>query len=313
MNPKIPVAAVVGPTASGKTALGIDIARSENGEIVSADSMQIYRGIHIASAAPDSGETGGIPHHLIEFLEPSEKFTVADYVSAAKNAVKDIYSRGKLPIVVGGTGLYIDSLLDGISFTDEEENSGVRARLIKQSELYGSAAMLEKLREIDPAAAERLHPNDLRRILRAIEVYELTGKTFSECLSDSRSESAPFNSIIIGITFKNRDILYDRINRRVDKMLENGLEPEAREAFAKSHGGAAQAIGHKELFAYFKGGKSLEEAAEDLKRATRRYAKRQLTWFRRNENINWIYADECENVSSEAIRIIKEWKKSFER
>lgn len=312
MSGKIPIVAVVGPTASGKTALGIDIAKRENGEIISADSMQIYRSIHIASAAPDISETAGIPHYMLEFLEPSEKFTVADYVSAAKQRIDEIRSRGKLPIIVGGTGLYIDSLLNGICFADEEENSEVRKALIKQAADIGNAAMLERLREIDPAAAARLHPNDLRRILRAIEVYELTGKTFTECLLKSQSEESPFNSVIIGITFRNRDVLYDRINRRVDKMLESGLESEARTAFERTDGGAAQAIGHKELFSYFKGEKALDAAIDDLKRATRRYAKRQLTWFRRNENIKWIYADECENVSAEAAKIIKEWKKGIE-
>lgn len=307
MNGKIPLICIVGPTASGKTALAVSVAKQLGGEIVSADSMQIYRGIHIASAAPDSCEMQGIPHHLIELLEPGEQFSVADYVSAASAEIEKIFKRGAMPILVGGTGLYVDSLVAATVFSDEANGSEVRSALLAQAERLGAEEMHRRLEAIDPDAAKRLHQNDLRRVLRAIEVYELTGKTFTEWLKASRAHESPYASLMIGLTYKNREKLYERINLRVDKMLEKGLEDEARAAFERTGGGAAQAIGHKELFRYFNGELQLEEAVEGLKQATRRYAKRQLTWFRKNEKINWIYADETQNVSDEAMKIIREW------
>ena len=312
MSEKIPLVCIVGPTASGKTALGIETAREFGGEVVSADSMQIYRGVHIAGAVPDTDEMRGIPHHLIEFKEPGEQFSVADYTAAARRVISDISARGKLPVLVGGTGLYIDSLLTATRFSEQPEKPEVRRTLTEQARLIGAEKMHERLEKADPETARRLHPNDLKRVIRALEVLELTGKPLSEWLKNSRAEECPYNALMIGITFRDRQLLYERINRRVDLMLERGLESEARAAFERSGGGAAQAIGHKEFFAYFRGETTLEQAVETLKTATRRYAKRQLTWFRKNENINWIYADETANTADRAKELIREWSKGNE-
>ena len=304
-NKKIPLICVVGPTASGKTKLGIDLAARLDGEIVSSDSMQIYKGISIASAAATKEEMRGVPHHLIEFLELGEKFSVADYVNLAKEKITDIYSRKKQPILVGGTGLYVNSLVDGITFAEESEDKKVLNELKKELEQHGPEHMLSRLAEIDPENAAKLHPNNIRRILRALEVYYITGKTFTEQNVLSRQNGTPFDTIIIGITYADREKLYERINLRVEQMLENGLLQEAKTTLHLPSGvGAAQAIGHKELHKYLKGEASLEEAVETLKRETRRYAKRQLTWFRRREDINWVYADK-EDTLQRALEIIR--------
>lgn len=305
-NEKIKVVCVAGPTASGKTTLGIGIARAFNGEVISADSMQIYKGIHIASAAPDTEEMQGIPHHLIEILSPDEACTVADYVRMADECIRDITARGKLPIIVGGTGLYINSLLDGISFIPDETDQGLRAELTAEIERVGAEEMLHRLSDFDPETAARLHPNDTRRIIRAFEIYRTTGKTQTQANAESRGES-PYDALIIGLTCRDRQLLYDRIDRRVDVMLRRGLLEEARKATEIS-GGAVQAIGHKELYGYLRGEMTLEEAADNLRRATRRYAKRQLTWFRRDERINWIYADETADPAGDAIKLIEDWR-----
>ncbi len=302
---KIPLICVVGPTASGKTKLGIDLADKLNGEIVSCDSMQIYKGISIASAAATKEEMRGIPHHLLEFLELGEEFSVADYVNLAKQKITDIYRRNKQPILVGGTGLYVNSLVDGITFAEENEDKEVLSRLKKELEQYGAEHMLSRLAKIDPENAQKLHPNNIRRILRALEVYYTTGKTFTEQNILSRQNGTPFDTVMIGVTYADREKLYDRINLRVDKMLENGLLQEAKTTLDLPSGiGAAQAIGHKELHKYLKGETPFEEAVEILKRETRRYAKRQLTWFRRREDINWVYADK-EDTLQRALEIIR--------
>lgn len=303
---KIKVLCVVGPTASGKTSLGVALAKHFGGEIVSADSMQLYKGIHIASAAPDAEEMQSIPHHLIEILSPDEACTVADYVSLADERIRDIAARGKLPILVGGTGLYINSLIDGINFIPEQTDLDLRERLTAELERVGAEEMLKRLAEFDPDTAMRLHPNDTRRIIRAFEIYNSTGKTQTQANIESRVIS-PYDVLMIGLTSSDRQFLYDRIDRRVDIMLEKGLIDEAKNA-TKISGGAVQAIGHKELFGYLSGECSLEEAADNLRRATRRYAKRQLTWFRRDERINWICIDLSPDVVGEAVEITEKWR-----
>lgn len=300
---------VVGPTASGKTGLGIELAKHFDGEVISADSMQIYRDMHIASAAPDQSETEGIPHHLVEFLPYGSSFTVADYVKAARQKISEIASRGKLPIIVGGTGLYISSLVNNVEFVEKETDLDLRRRITEEFDRVGGEQMLARLQSIDPVAAEKLHANDKRRIIRAFEIYESTGNTKSFNDEQSIKNESPYNAIMIGITYRNREKLYERINLRVDVMLKNGLLKEAKSAYDKNLGGGAiQAIGHKEFFDYFKEQISLEEATENLKRATRRYAKRQLTWFNKDDRINWIYKDETDDTVSQAIKIIKEGK-----
>mgnify|MGYP000308691534 FL=1 len=300
---KIKTVFVAGATASGKTELAIKLAQRFDGEIVSADSMQIYKGIHIASAAPDTEEMQGIPHYMLEFLNPDDSFSVAEYVEKARAYIKDIARRGKLPIVAGGTGLYINSLADNISYIEEKNDGKLRRELEERFEDIGAEQMLKELKEIDPETAARLHSNDKKRIIRAFEVYRLTGKTVTEQNKLSKQGDALIDPCIIEITYRDREKLYDRINRRVDKMLQSGLAEEARAALQNTAGGAYQAIGHKELSGYISGDMSLEEAAEKLKMQTRRYAKRQLTWFRRDERINRIYADETEDVFSAAEKI----------
>lgn len=304
---KIKTVFVAGATASGKTELAIKLAQRFDGEIVSADSMQIYKGIHIASAAPDTEEMQGIPHYMLEFLNPDDSFSVAEYVEKARAYIKDIARRGKLPIVAGGTGLYINSLADNISYIEEKTDIKLRRGLEERFEEIGAEQMLNELKEIDPETAGRLHSNDKKRIIRAFEVYRLTGKTITEQNKLSKQGDAFIDPCIIEITYRDREKLYDRINRRVDKMLRSGLAEEARAALQNTAGGAYQAIGHKELEGYISGEMSLKEAAEKLKMQTRRYAKRQLTWFRRDDRINRIYADETEDVFSAAEKITEKF------
>ncbi len=300
------VIVVVGPTASGKTSLGVALAKSLDGEVVSCDSMQIYKGMPIASAAPTEDETKGIPHHLVGFKDPSEKFSVADFVELASDKVSEIVSRDRKPILVGGTGLYIDSLISGVSFCDED-NTDVRAKLEAEADELGVEVLLQRLREIDPQTAAKYHVNDRKRIIRALEIFEIHKKSKTQLDLESKQKGDRYDALWIGITYRNREILYHRINKRVDIMLENGLLDEAKKAFEGDFGSTAvQAIGHKEIFPYFKGEIPLETAVENLKMETRRYAKRQMTWFRRNKKINWIYADETPDVVTEAKKIICE-------
>lgn len=283
---------IVGPTASGKTKASIEIAKLFGGEIISADSMQIYKGIHVASAAPDEDEKQGIPHHLIEFLELNEEFSVADYVKLAREKIKEINSRGKLPIIVGGTGLYISSLLDNIEFTEHDVDPHLRSELEAKFDALSGEEMLRELSSFDPDSANRLHPNNRRRIIRAFEVYLQTGKTITEQNLLSKQNKSEIEPLIIGINFTDRQKLYDRINLRVDLMINNGLLGEAKSTYnLRNNKGAFQAIGHKELYDYFDGNLNLEQAVENLKMQTRRYAKRQLTWFKRVENVKWFYPD----------------------
>lgn len=287
---------IVGPTASGKTSLSIDLAIHFDGEIVSADSMQIYRGMDIATAKPPKEEKRGIAHHLIDILDTNEHFSVADYTKLANEAISDIYSRGKMPIVAGGTGLYINSLIDNIYFDEIKSDPQIRQRLQKEAEQYGNNAMLDRLYSIDEETAKELHANNINRIIRAIEVYEQTGITLAEHKRRSRQFESPYAPCIIGLAFKERDNLYDRINQRVDEMLESGLLDEARSFYNKELSRTSvQAIGYKELRPYLLGEESLENCIEELKKQTRRYAKRQITWFRRDERIQWIYVDELKD------------------
>ncbi len=303
---KIPIVAVVGPTASGKTELAVELAKRLDGEIISFDSMQIYKGMHIASAAPDADEMQDIPHHLVEFLEPNDSFSVADFVLLAKRKAEEIASRGKRVIIAGGTGLYINSFLDNISFCEEETDQELRDALTAEFEAVGGAEMLIRLSAFDPESAERLHPNNKKRIIRAFEIYRSTGKTMTEQLALSKTEESPFEPYMLGITYADRERLYDRINLRIDKMLDNGLIDEAKKAYSRKNSPTSvQAIGHKELFGYFRGETTLPDAVELLKMQTRRYAKRQLTWFRRDERICWIYKDLTDDTVGDAIKILE--------
>ncbi len=293
---KIPVIAVVGPTASGKTAFAVELAKIFNAEIISADSMQIYKGMDIASAKPTEEEKQGIPHHLVDFLENDCKYSVAAFIKDASAAVEDIISRGKNVIVAGGTGLYIDSFLQNIRFNEQPDCEDIRKELRERVEIEGIESLYNELLLKDPETAEGLHINNQGRVLRALEVLYLTGEKPSVLKARSRDEESPYETVYIGLFYRDRDVLYDRINRRVDMMLERGLVEEAREYFAlhKDYT-SAQAIGHKEIAGFLTGELTLEEAAENLRKATRHYAKRQMTWFRRNSAIHSIYCDDYEN------------------
>ncbi len=301
--------AVVGPTASGKTALSIELAKKHNGEIISADSMQIYKGMSIATAKPDKTEMQGIPHHIMDFLEPEETFSVSEYVKAANRAAEDITARGKLPILCGGTGLYVRSFLDNVQFSQEENDPQLRKELSERYKNEGGEKLIEEIASFDPETASKLLPSNSKRIIRAIEIYTLTGITMSESVRRSKSVPFPYDKLVIGITFSDRQVLYSRINRRVNIMLENGLLEEAKEFYKRNNSiTASAAIGYKELLPYLEGRCSLEEAVEKLKMETRRYAKRQLTWFRRDEYIHWIEADKTDDIVNEAEKLISaEW------
>lgn len=301
---KIRLLAVVGPTASGKTALSIQLAKALDGEIISADSMQIYKGMQIATAKPDETEMQGIPHHLMGFLDPRESFSVSDYVGLAHKAAKDIALRGKLPILCGGTGLYVRSFLENLTFPEEKSDPALREELNRRYEEEGGEALLSELSAFDPETAAALHPSNNKRIIRAIEIYSISGITMSEAVRRSRSVPSPYDATEICLAYEDRNILYDRINRRVDMMLEMGLTEEARKFYSSDIGNtAAAAIGYKELKPYLDGLVSLEEAAEKLKQETRRYAKRQITWFKKDRDVKYIYADRCDDVFAEAMRI----------
>ena len=307
MTAKEKVVCIVGPTASGKTALGVEIAKMLNGEIVSADSMQVYKGMPIASAVPTEDEKQGIKHHLMEFCEPEDQQTVARYKELATEKIEDILKRGKTPIIVGGTGLYIDAVINNIVYTPEKSDPETRKKLEKEYDVLGGEKMLLKLKSIDETAANRISANDKKRIVRALELYYNSHITVTKQYENSRKEEPPYEFVVIGLKYADRQKLYDRINKRVDVMLENGLLDEAKKSFLKKGqavGGFA-AIGHKEFYPYFEGKISLVEATEHLKMQTRRYAKRQLTWFNRNQNIEWIYPDKTEDVLREATEILK--------
>lgn len=297
---KIPLIVVCGPTASGKTLLGIAIAKHFGGEIISADSMQIYKGMDIATAKPTKDEQQQIPHHLIDYVEPTTAYSVADYVKTAHQKIKEVYSKGKVPVLVGGTGLYIDSLVNNVEFTEADVDSELRENLYNRLQTEGADVLLNELAEFDEESAQRIGTSNHRRLIRAIEIYLTTGKTMTQHIRESKLVPSPYKAVYIALSCKDRQKLYDRINKRVDLMVEAGLIQEAEEFRKQEYSSTAvKAIGYKELEPFFTGDTTLEQALENLKRETRRYAKRQLTWFRRNENINWLLTDEL--TTEEAI------------
>lgn len=297
---KIPLLVVGGPTASGKTRLAVDLAKHLCGEIVCADSMQVYRGMDIGTASPTEEEKQGVTHHLFDILEPDENFSVALYLELAKKTIADIHGRGKLPVLCGGTGLYISSLIDGIRFDDAiPEMPGRREELRKLARQEGPEAVWKLLDGADPMLAGKLHPNNLGRVIRAIEVYEASGIPMSEWQEKSRQGESLYAVCFLALRYQEREKLYARIDKRVDLMLEQGLLEETETLLAKGYAGTAmQAIGYKELAGYLHGAQTLEEAAEHLKRQTRRYAKRQLTWLRRDERIHWLEPDTFESYEA---------------
>lgn len=299
MENKIPVICVVGPTASGKTALAVKLALKYNGEVVSADSMQIYKDMDIATAKPDTEEMCGVAHHLIGFLPPSDTYSVAQYVQDAAAVISDIHSRGKVPIIAGGTGLYVDSLLNNVTFSESNSDEKLREELRKKAEIQGAQSLIDELAQFDPESAERIEPNNIKRVIRAIEIYRTTGITMTEHNRRSKSIESPYSAVKIGLKAQNRQFLYDRINMRVDIMVKHGLIEEAKAVLSQPCSQTAQkAIGYKEIVPYINGEAELDDVLEELKKQTRRYAKRQLTWFMRDEHIRWFDIDMYENSDS---------------
>lgn len=284
---------VTGPTATGKTALSVELAKKLGGEIVSADSMQIYRGMDIGTAKVTKAEMQNIPHHMIDIADPSEDYSVSRYVEEADAAVRGILSRGRLPIVAGGTNLYIDSLIAGLDFAEKAEDAALRESLNKQYDDIGGEAMLEYLRGFDPERAAKLHPADKRRIVRAVEIYILTGETITRHDEETKKRPKRYDAVKIALTFADRAVLYDRINARVDKMVSDGLFDEVKgllDSGLSPESTSMQAIGYKEPAAYFRGEMSKDAAIELIKLSSRRYAKRQLTWLRRDDSIHWHFS-----------------------
>jgi len=293
---KIKTISVLGPTASGKTGLAIALAKKLGGEIVSCDSMQLYRGMDIGTATPTLEERDGIPHHLFDITDPENSFSAADYASAAAPVIAEIASRGKAVILCGGTGMYLDSLMKISSYKEGKSDEALREELALFAEVHGNEALHQKLCEIDPQAAEKIHPNNVKRVIRAIEIYKLTGMTKTEVDAQQVTGESAYDNTNVILDYRNREILYDRINRRVDLMLRDGLVEEAKkllESGKLSGKTASQAIGYKELLPYFDGQCTLIEAAEQIKLNTRHYAKRQITWFNRYDGIR-IAPDEGE-------------------
>ncbi|SHM77521.1 tRNA (adenosine(37)-N6)-dimethylallyltransferase MiaA [Ruminococcus flavefaciens] len=302
------VLAVAGPTASGKTWLGVELAKIYGGEVISADSMQIYKGMDIASAKPSEEEKQGIPHHLMGILDRDVSFSAADYVTLANEKIQEVLSRGSLPIIVGGTGLYIDSLLENVKFSEGGSDEAYREELYAFAKENGNEALHARLAAIDSEAAEGIHPNNLVRVVRALEVCHVTGRKFSDLKRESKLVESPYDSLIIGLNYENRQTLYDRIDLRVDEMVKAGLVEEARQLWLESGmKTAANAIGYKELIPYFEGKAALEDCIADIKQETRHYAKRQLTWFRRNQRIEWIMLD----TFNKKIEILEKCKKTI--
>ena len=295
---------IAGPTAVGKTATSIEIAKLIGGEIISADSMQVYNGLDIGTAKPDIPQRSAVKHHMMDVCPPDRRYSVAEYVSEASRCIDDIFSRNKTPIIVGGTGLYIDNLIYSNDFGDFNVDEAIRKNLAIKAEAEGGAKLLEELMKVDPVTASKLHPNDVRRITRALEVFYSTGNTLSSYVEKSRENSKKYEFLYTVLNFSSRDVLYERINLRVDSMIKEGLLDEAESVINASwysNATASQAIGYKEFEPYFRGTSELKECIDILKQHSRNYAKRQLTWFRHNKDAVFYNVDEIDDIKKKII------------
>ena len=305
MEERKKIIVICGPTASGKTGLSLVIAHMFGGEIISADSMQVYKKLDVGTAKATSEEQAAAPHHLVDFMDPSEPYNVEIFTRLAKDKIDEICSRGNIPLIVGGTGLYIESLVNGITFTEQNSDKTVRANLEKQLEANGKEWFYSQLVQIDPEYAASVHMNNTVRVMRALEIYYTTGVTMSQQIERSKPKEKPYDVLFLATGFLDRAKLYQNIDKRVDIMVQQDVLIEAkyvydnRESFVNS----AAAIGYKEFFPYFENRQTLEECIETLKKSSRHYAKRQLTWFNRMENINWLYVDGENDYKQEAIRL----------
>lgn len=309
MKSELEVIAIVGPTASGKTALSIELAKRIGGEIINGDAMQVYKGLNIGTAKITPDEMDGVPHHLFDCKEPDEPFSVADYQKAVRNCIQEVQENGKIPIIVGGTGLYIQSVLFDFRFTEEAADLEVRNRLEQELTEQGAEVLYKRLVDADPVSATKIHPNNHRRLVRALEIIEVTGKTKADQEEDA-GHAPLYNHLIIGLEM-DRELLYERINHRVDLMMEKGLLEEARGLWNRGIRGvqSVQAIGYKELYSYFEEKVSLDDAVEMIKKNTRNYAKRQMTYFRNKLKIAWF---DAEKETMQIIQEISELMKDFE-
>jgi tRNA dimethylallyltransferase len=293
-EPRGKIICIVGPTASGKTKLSVELALLYNGEVISADSMQVYRRMDIGTAKPTKDEMRGVPHHMLDVAEPWESYSVARYVSEAVPCVEDILSRGKVPIVAGGTGLYLDALVAGRDFASFDPKSGHRERLQRIAATEGLEPLRDELKSVDPQSAARLHPNDEKRLIRALEVWHETGKTITAHNKETAALPLRYQALTIGLAFREREIMWNRIDRRVDDMMAQGLVEEVQGLLGEGISPtctAMQAIGYKEMASALAEGRSPQEGAEEIKLRSRQYAKRQMTWFKRNVNTRWITWD----------------------
>lgn len=306
---KRPLVILTGPTAVGKTALSITLAKAIGGEIISADSMQVYRRMDIGSAKITQEEMDGVPHHLIDVLEPEQEFNVVVFQKLAKQAAEEIYSRGHIPIVAGGTGFYIQALVYDIDFTENDEDTALRHSLEEQARRDGPEALFERLRAVDPESCESIHAHNIKRVIRAIEFYEKTGKKISDHNREQRQNTSPYN-VAYFVLSDNRERIYERINARTDQMMAQGLEEEVRalwESGCRRDMVSMQGLGYKEMLAYLEGEISLDEAVYLIKRDTRHFAKRQLTWFRREKEVIWIDKTAFDQNSQNIINYMKDF------
>ncbi|MFD1270332.1 tRNA (adenosine(37)-N6)-dimethylallyltransferase MiaA [Paenibacillus motobuensis] len=307
INDKPNLLVLIGPTAVGKTKLSIEIAKAFSCEIISGDSMQVYRGMDIGTAKIQSSEMEGIPHHLIDVLNPDEPFSVAQFQDSCRQLIPEIGERGKLPFIVGGTGLYVESVCYEYQFTDIGADEGFRSQMQNIADEEGNEALHARLAAVDPQSAERLHPNDVRRVIRALEIYHMSGTTLSSQL-ESQNKQSPYNLCIIGLTM-DRQMLYNRIEQRIDEMMDAGLVDEVRSLLGRGFTRnliSMQGLGYKEILEHLEDGVPLEDAVTKLKRDTRRFAKRQLSWFRHMKDISWVDVTDHKNFSGnlEAVRAI---------
>lgn len=310
MNQKQNLLVIVGPTAIGKTAVSINVAKKLNGEIISADSMQIYKYMDIGTAKIKPEEMEGIPHYLIDIVYPDEEFTVADFKNYSEKYIKQINDKNKIPIVVGGSGLYLNSIVYKLKFAQIKKNESFRLKCEKLVDQYGVGYLYDRLCQVDPITSNNISPNDTKRIIRALEVYHETGKPMSYFNKNFREKTDKYNLVMVGLN-TDRAKLYSRIEKRVDKMIEEGLIEEVKNLLNMGYSReltSMQAIGYKEIISYLYGEIDLEEAIEILKRNTRRFAKRQLTWFKRDDRIKWIDIDKFNDMDEIGNFIVNYYK-----
>ncbi|MBB6452836.1 tRNA dimethylallyltransferase [Salirhabdus euzebyi] len=302
---KIPVIAVVGPTAVGKTRLSVELAKRFNGEVISGDSMQIYKGLDIGTAKVTKEEMQGIPHYMIDIKEPDEAFSAAEFQENVQHYINEIHNDGRLPIIVGGTGLYIQSTLYAFNFSEQKRDENFEKEMRQEIALHGMDKVYDKLRRVDPQQAEKIHPNNVRRVIRALEIYETTGLTMSE-LHAKQLEESPYEPILIGLQM-DREELYSRINKRVDQMMDEGLLEEVKSLYnaGLKEAQSMSGIGYKEFVPYLEGQLTLEETVEQLKQNSRRYAKRQYTYFKNKLNVRWYTVSE-ETIDSTFLNIFND-------